>query len=364
MGGTHRADYLCLVSSTPIKMSSLGVALFGLGRAGQIHFGNLVHNPRFHLLYVVDADESKAKQLVDDYHLAGRTTPLSADDAAAQVWRDSRVVAVIVATPTYAHEPLIRNALESGKHVFCEKPIATTEDAVIKCYDLADKVGKILLCSFNRRFDPANRRLFDAVRAGKIGTVHVIKTCSRDSPFPPLEYLKISGGIFHDCLVHDIDLICWILGCYPESVYSIGHTHVESLRQLNDADTVVTTMKFPNNVLATIDISRNSAYGYDQRVEIFGQEGMIRSENQRQTELEFFGSLTERDASGARLDKMKFSFPQRYAESYVDALVHFADAVEGKIPGCCITKEETVSAGRIATLAERSWRENKVLQFQ
>ena len=77
------------------------------------------------------------------------------------------------------------------------------------------QVGKILMCSFNRRFDPAIRRLFDAVRAGQVGPVHVIKTCARDSPFPPLEYLKISGGIFHDCLVHDIDLICWILGCYP-----------------------------------------------------------------------------------------------------------------------------------------------------
>jgi len=343
--------------------STVGVALFGLGRAGQIHFSNLLRDVRFDLLYIVDADEPKAIQLVTRHRLQGRTVPLSADDASA-VWRDPRVDAVIVATPTYAHESLIRNALESGKHVFCEKPIATTEEAVVKCYDLAEKVGKVLMCSFNRRFDPANRRLFDAVRAGNIGPVHVIKTCSRDSPFPPMEYLKISGGIFHDCLVHDIDLICWILGCYPISVYSIGHSHVESLRTLGDADTVVTTMKFPNNVLASIDISRNSVYGYDQRVEIFGQDGMLRSENQRPTELEMFGPLEESDSGGVRLDKMKYSFPQRYAESYVDALIHFADAVLGRIPACGVTKEETVSAGRIATLAETSWREQKIMFFQ
>jgi len=343
--------------------SATGVALFGLGRAGQIHFGNLLHNHRYDLLYIVDADEEKAQDLLRKHRLEGRTRAVSADEADAQVWRDPRVRAVIVATPTYAHESIIRNALENGKHVFCEKPIATTEDAVIKCYELAEKVGKILMCSFNRRFDPANRRLFDAVKAGKVGPIHVIKTCSRDSPFPPLEYLKISGGIFHDCLVHDIDLICWILGCFPTSIYSVGHTHVDSLRAMGDADTVITTMKFPNNVLATIDISRNSAYGYDQRVEIFGKDGMMRSENQRPTELEIYGSIEGKDSSGLQMDKMKYSFPQRYAESYVEALVHFVDAVEGRTPKCLVTKEETVAAGKIATLAENSWREGKIMFY-
>jgi len=118
------------------------------------------------------------------------------------------------------HEDIVIKALQAEKAVFCEKPIAENRSDTAKCYEIAEKVGKPLFCAFNRRFDPSYLNVQCRVRRGEIGYVHMIKTVSRDSPLPSIEYLKISGGIFHDCLVHDIDIITWILGEYPDKVRS------------------------------------------------------------------------------------------------------------------------------------------------
>lgn len=128
------------------------------------------------------------------------------------------VDAVIVASPTFTHEDIITKALEARKAVFCEKPIAENRANIVKCYEMAKKVGRPLFCAFNRRFDASYSTVRDRVRKGEVGHVHVIKTVARDSPLPSIEYLKISSGIFHDCMVHDIDLITWILGEYPDKV--------------------------------------------------------------------------------------------------------------------------------------------------
>jgi len=123
-----------------------------------------------------------------------------------------------VASPTYTHEDIIIKALEAKKAVFCEKPVAENRPDTVKCYEIAKKVGKPLFCAFNRRFDPSYSNVRDRVHKGEVGHVHTIKTVSRDSPLPTIEYLKVSGGIFHDCLVHDIDMVTWVLGEYPDKV--------------------------------------------------------------------------------------------------------------------------------------------------
>lgn len=128
------------------------------------------------------------------------------------------VDAVVVASPTYTHEGIVRKALEAKKAVFCEKPIAEDNVNSIKCYETAKKVGKPLFCAFNRRFDPSYFAVRSRVRNGEVGHVQIIKTVSRDSPLPSIEYLKMSGGIFHDCMVHDIDIMTWVLGEYPIKV--------------------------------------------------------------------------------------------------------------------------------------------------
>ena len=139
-------------------------------------------------------------------------------ESAGQVYQDPQVDACLISTPTFTHEAFIIGSLEAGKAVFSEKPIAETPDGTSRCYKAAAEVGKPLFCAFNRRFDPSFSSVRRRVLQGQVGHVHMIKTTSRDSPLPSLDYLKISGGIFHDCAVHDIDLITWILGEYPSKV--------------------------------------------------------------------------------------------------------------------------------------------------
>lgn len=132
--------------------------------------------------------------------------------------RNCRVHAVIVASPTFTHEEIVIRSLNCKKAVFCEKPVAETRENTEHCYEVAKNVGKPLFTAFNRRFDPSYNAVRDRVRNGEVGHVHTMKTVSRDSPMPSIEYLKISGGIFHDCMVHDIDTMTWILGEYPLTV--------------------------------------------------------------------------------------------------------------------------------------------------
>lgn len=129
-----------------------------------------------------------------------------------------RVHAVIVTSPTFTHEEIVIKSLNAKKAVFCEKPVAETRENTAHCFDVAKKVGKPLFTAFNRRFDPSYNSVRDRVRNGEIGHVHMFKTVSRDSPLPSIEYLKISGGIFHDCMVHDIDIMTYVLGEYPTKV--------------------------------------------------------------------------------------------------------------------------------------------------
>ena len=182
----------------------------------------------------------------------------------------------MVATPTNEHEYFVRTALSAGKAVFCEKPIASNMPAIMQCYDLAEKVSKPLFCAFNRRYDAAMASLRERVLAGEIGRLYQLRTTSRDSPLPSMAYLRISKGIFHDCAVHDIDMVCWIAGEGPREVYAQGSAFHPDIAAMGDVDTVAIVLKFPSSgVVASIDLSRHSQYGYDQRLEVGGGVGCV-----------------------------------------------------------------------------------------
>ena len=175
---------------------------------------------------------------------------------------------MIITTPTDQHEYYVRKSLSAGKAVFCEKPVAANLKDITECYDLAEKVKKPLFCAFNRRFDPNIRSVREQAKGGKIGKLYQIRTTSRDSPLPSIAYLKISNGIFHDCAVHDIDEVCWIVGEEPCSVFAQGSAFDPEIRAIGDVDTVAIVLKFPCGVIASIDLNRHSQYGYDQRLEV------------------------------------------------------------------------------------------------
>jgi len=329
-------------TETPQKV---GFALFGLGRAGTIHLRNLINSTRVELLYVIDSSSNRREEIKNGHGLSNVKflDELHIDEALD----DPRVQAVLIATPTFTHEAYAIGALKKGKAVFCEKPIAHEIENVKKCYEVADKLGLPLLCAFNRRFDPHFGTIHKRVKEGELGKVHVVKTCSRDSPLPSMDYLKISNGIYHDCAVHDIDLVCWVLGEYPKSVYATGIAYSKEIGELGDHDTVIIQLTFPSNALAVIDLSRHGVYGYDQRLEVLGTGGMLSCGNQNSVGIQHYkaGRIEE--------SPILYSFASRYDEAYKNELDHFLNVIQGK-ENIGITSRETLAVCRIALACEES----------
>lgn len=256
------------------KKRTVNVALCGFGRAGKIHFHGIRLNHRCRLKYIVDClnlpDVHKTIQAhLEEYNLTDSgVTLVDASQYESTIVSDPSLDAVIIATPTETHEWYAKTALQYRKAVFCEKPLAVALEDVAYCYDLAASRGCPLYCAFQRRFDTSMARLKEQVVAGKVGKVFQIKTSSRDHPRPSIAYLKTAGGMYHDTAVHDIDMICWILGEEPEGVFAQGSVFDPEIQAINDVDTAAITLKFPSGVLATSDISRHASYGYDMRLEV------------------------------------------------------------------------------------------------
>jgi len=190
-------------------------------------------------------------------------------------------------------------------------------------------------------------RAAEAVHAGQIGKVQVLRTTARDNPVPSVSYLLTSHGFFHDSGVHDIDVMRWVLQEEPTEVYAVAHSHIDEIRAINDVDTVVMMFKFKSGVIGSIDLSRKAAYGYDQRVEVFGDKGMAQVENKPSTSAVISTSL------GVLHDPVQHSFPQRFEEAYYLELDHFARIVlDGATPRISHTDSRNVFI--IADCAKKS----------
>jgi len=331
------------------------VAIVGMGRAGEIHIGNCRNNMRINIKYIVDIDTSKAHTLKQRYMLDD-TTVVHADDFDSVVLSDADVAGVIVATVTYAHEEYVKKCIRVKKAIFCEKPIAGNLCDTRACYESAEEAGVPIFCAFNRRFDATHAGVRSAAVNGEVGQLHMVKICSRDSPLPSEAYLKISGGIFHDCAVHDIDMAMWILRECPDTVFSHAHAWKKFIADMDDVDSVSISMKFPSGAIAQIDLSRLAVYGYDQRVEVFGDGGMLESENRNKTTLR---KSTNESVSNQLID---YSFPTRYSAAYAAEIEHFADIMGGKTKPS-ITKNDVLLVSLVASACEESHRSGKPMKI-
>eukprot|EP00010_Vexillifera_abyssalis_P008731 CAMPEP_0201545348 /NCGR_PEP_ID=MMETSP0173_2-20130828/1877_1 /ASSEMBLY_ACC=CAM_ASM_000268 /TAXON_ID=218659 /ORGANISM="Vexillifera sp., Strain DIVA3 564/2" /LENGTH=346 /DNA_ID=CAMNT_0047953727 /DNA_START=24 /DNA_END=1064 /DNA_ORIENTATION=+ len=338
-------------SSSSNSKEPLGLAVCGGGRIGKVHTDNLGGKKQtYNVLYCVDIVASAAAEMAAKFDNAQGT------DDYAKVLADDKVDAVLVCTPTATHVDYIKKALNANKHVFCEKPISMDVDEIRECFALAEKQGKQLYCGYQRRADPNFRALKLAIEQGKIGTVHVIKSTSRDHPTPSIAFLKISGGFFHDCASHDIDLCRWVTGEDPTEVFATAHAFNPEIGAIDDVDTAVITLKFPSGVLAVIDISRKAVYGYDQRLEVHGDAGMVQTENVAKS------SCIISTVDGISSDNPHYSFPQRYREAYSNELDHFFDIIRnGATPFC--NAESCISVALIANAAEEAAKTGKPIQF-
>lgn len=321
------------------------ICLIGAGRIGAIHAANVAAHPDAQLRYVVDINAGAAAQLAASFG----ATEVSLEQALA----DDAIDALLIASATQTHVDLITAAVAAGKAVFCEKPVDLDIQRVEQCMKSVRDSGSLLMLGFNRRFDPQFSALQQRLRAGEIGDLEVVSIVSRDPEPPPLAYLKQSGGLFLDMMIHDFDMARWLLGEEPCELYAIASVLVDpGVAAAGDVDTALVTLRTPSGVLCSINNSRRAVYGYDQRIEVFGSGGMLRAENETPTRLQHF------TAQGVVSEKPLYFFLERYKDSYQCELSEFISALENGTP-IPVTGEDGLQAQRLAEAAAKSCRDGK-----
>ena len=323
---------------------TLGFCIIGAGRIGPIHARHVAASDEASLRYVVDIDAEAAGRLAIEHGAKAIADP----DAALA---DPAVDAVIVCSSSATHAELTTRAARAGKAVFCEKPFDLDLSRARACLrEVADAEAPVFM-AFNRRFDPSHRAVYEAIDQGEVGAVEIVSIVSRDPYPPPVEYLKHSPrALFRETTVHDLDLARWLLGEEPVTLSAMASCLIEpEFRPLDEVDTAVVIMRTASGKLCHIDNSWRAAYGYDQRVEVFGSKGMARSGNLHLTSIERFA------ATGTATDPIHDFFMDRYIDSYVAELDHFIEVASGRAQPA-ITAHDGVAALALAEAAIESAR--------
>ncbi len=298
------------------------IGVLGVGRIGRMHVRNLTaHVPEARVVAVADIVEEAARQVAAEHGI-----PDAYGDPRYVIERPD-VDAVFICTSTDTHAALIEQAAQAGKHIFCEKPLDLDVERIRQVLRVVDEAGVKLQVGFQRRFDPSFRRARDLIAAGKIGEPHILRITSRDPAPPPLAYIKVSGGIFLDMTIHDFDMSRFLLGDEPEEIFATGGVLIDpAIGEAGDLDTAVITLRFRKGTLATIDNSRKAVYGYDQRVEVFGSEGMVAVGNRTPD------YVLHADAAGVHTSKPVYFFIERYTEAYIEEAKAFVQAIREDKP--------------------------------
>jgi myo-inositol 2-dehydrogenase/D-chiro-inositol 1-dehydrogenase len=327
----------------------IDAAIFGAGRIGKIHAGNLVRRSGVRLTHVVDPDAAAAAALAAQH--GSRVSDIDA------VFRDAAVRAVVIASSTDTHADLIERAAASGKAIFCEKPVDLDLARARRCAEAVKKAGVTCLIGFQRRYDPTFAAAKQRLDAGEVGAPEMLIVTSRDPGAPPVEYLKRSGGIFKDMLIHDFDIFRWILGDEARTVFATGSVLTDpKVGEVGDVDCTAVTIRTKSGRLAQINTTRRAAYGYDQRFEVLGSKGMLQAGNHRPTEV-----VAWTDASVSQ-DKPEYFFLERYRVAYALEMAHFFDVLaKGATPRTSI--DDGVAALALAEAATTSWREKRIVEF-
>lgn len=319
------------------------VALFGAGRIGRIHGSNIAGLPGVRLKYVCDPLGDNAVQLAAQVNAQVGTLE--------QVFADPSVSVIAVASPTDTHTDLITRAAVSQKHIFCEKPIDLSLPRAQTCATAVKAAGITCMIGFQRRFDPTFNEARERLARGEIGAPEMLLVTSRDPGPPPAPYLKGSGGIFRDMLIHDFDIFRWFLCAdddEADTLYATGSVLVNpEIADVPDIDCSVVTIRTKKGRLAQINTSRRATYGYDQRLEILGSTGMLQCGNPKRS------AVVQSNATGVHADKPEHFFLQRYREAYRLEMAHFFDCLLTGKP-IRTTIDDGVAAQELADAAQKS----------
>ena len=333
-------------------MRNLRFGIVGLGRMGKIHFDNINLNIKQATISGVSNLNPENKKWVKE------RSDAKIYDHYDKMVRDSKIDAIIISSPTSFHIEHINIALKAGKAIFCEKPVELSFKKVKLIKDSIKDSKVPFMVGFNRRYDQSMQKIKKSIKNGTIGTPQIIGITSRDPAPPDINYLKTSGGLFLDMAIHDFDMACFLNENPVESVYSTGSVFGDKqIENLGDVDTAVTTLNFENGSIATINNSRKAAYGYDQRVEVFGDLGMCATNNQL-PDNHFIA-----DKNGIHTPRPIGFFLERYADSYRSIIKEFIS--------CLIEKREMpngINAGlnslHISLAAKKSLQEKRVVYLK
>ncbi|MGD0707308.1 MAG: inositol 2-dehydrogenase [Anaerolineaceae bacterium] len=298
------------------EREAVRVGVIGAGRIGKIHAEDLatrINGAKASCIAdpLIDAAQETAKRLhiekvTADYH---------------EILDDPEIDAVAICSPTALHAEHIVETAQAHKHIFCEKPISYDLQKIDRALAAVEKAGVKLQIGFNRRFDVNFHQAHELVASGKIGVPHLLRITSRDPHPPSIEFIKQSGGIFFDMTIHDFDMAQYMFGDIEE-VYAVGNVLVDArIGKEGDIDTTIIMLKFKSGAMGTIDNSRQAIYGYDQRLEAFGSEGMVQVQN-----IPLDSVIYSRAGDIATSKPMPF-FLERYRDSFIREMAEFIECV-------------------------------------
>ncbi|PKR53037.1 inositol 2-dehydrogenase [Thalassospira marina] len=295
----------------------LNIGLLGAGRIGITHAKAVLGVPNAKIAAVYDPVDAAAQNAIA---LTGAKRA-----TVEEIMADAAIDAVIIATPTDLHADQIELAAKAGKAIFCEKPVDLSAERVRACLKVVEETGAKLMVGFNRRFDPSFARVHAEIRAGNVGDVELVQITSRDPGAPPVDYIKRSGGLFRDMMIHDFDMARFLLGEEVTEVFATGAVLTDpAIKETGDVDTATATLRTASGKMAVITNSRRATYGYDQRVEVHGSKGMVQAENHRAT------SVTIANGDGYTTEPLLDFFMQRYADAYRFELTTFCNMLAGE----------------------------------
>jgi myo-inositol 2-dehydrogenase / D-chiro-inositol 1-dehydrogenase len=332
-------------------MKKVNLAIIGTGRMGSVHVKNVVRSiPEINLVAICDirldvaravADDLGIERVVKDYH---------------ELLADKNIDAVLIATSTDTHAMIVKDAALAGKQIFCEKPLAPNLKDIRDMLAVVKKASVKLQVGFNRRFDKSYRKVHEIVASNEMGRPCVLNITNRDPEFPSMDFLRVSGGIFLDLVIHDFDMIRYQLGDVEE-IYAIGAALVKpEIAEFGDLDNDIVTLKFKNGAIGVINNSRHAIYGYDQRLEVFCANGTIIADNEEEH------TVIKGVAGGYMTPPPPYFFMQRYAPCYVEEVRQFAECVRDDKP-TPTTGEDGYQASALGFAAWKSFHENRPVKL-
>lgn len=330
----------------------VNIAVLGVGRIGKYHIDNLSKmRDKFNIVAIADPYVDNLDEIANYYNI-----PHYFNDH-SRVLELDEVDAVLIATSTDTHAPISIEAARAGKHIFCEKPVDTEIEKIKEVIEEVEKADVYFQVGFNRRFDPSFSRVRERVENGDIGDVHYIKISSRDPEPPSLDYVKVSGGLFLDMMIHDFDMARYIVGSEVKEIYATGEALINpEIKKYDDIDTAAVTLKFENGAIGQIDNSRQAVYGYDQRLEVFGTKGQAIAYNDTRNNVEYF------DKEGVHRDKIPFFFLDRYVDAFNNQYIEFYEALTEKRQPLVSTVDGLKSV-ELALAAKESLKKNKPVKL-